>query len=64
MRCDVSTFGELHKAVNDYQARGTSEPMVLVIHAPARMVYRFIINMHGIVRQECDARGEAREDDL
>lgn len=61
MRFDVSSFGELDHAIHNYNAAETSEPLILVLHTPDRTVFRFIINQHGIARQECTATGDARE---
>jgi hypothetical protein len=62
VRYDVSTLGALDRAMLDYQAAGTSEPMILVFHTPGQIVYRFIVNEHGIERQECNAKGDERND--
>ena len=64
MRFDVSVWGELDRAVHDYRESMTLEPLILVLHTPGRIVYRFIIGDHGIERQECTARGDALSHDL
>lgn len=61
MRCDVSTFGELDRAVHDYREKVSAEPLVLVLHTPGEIAYRFIIGEHGIARQDCDRKGDLRE---
>ena len=61
MRFDVSNLGELDHAMHNYNAAATSEPLVLVFRTPGQIVYRFIVNPHGIERQECDQSGAARE---
>jgi hypothetical protein len=61
MRCDVSTFAELDTAVHDYREKVTTEPLILVLHTPGEIAYRFIVGQHGIARQDCNARGDARE---
>jgi len=60
MRCDVRTFGELDRAVHDYREAMLIEPLILVLHTPGEIAYRFIIGQHGIARQDCDVRGDAR----
>ena len=64
MRFNVYNLGELDGAMGDYKAAKTSEPLILVLHTPGQIAYRFIVNRHGIVRQECDAKGDPRYDDL
>jgi hypothetical protein len=64
VRFDVKNWPELDKAVYNYRASTKSEPMILVFHTPGQTAFRFIINQHGIVRQECDSKGETRYDDL
>lgn len=61
MRFDVSTWPELDTAVHDYREAVSSEPLILVLHTPGEVVYRFIIGQHGIARQECNAKGDERE---
>jgi hypothetical protein len=61
MRFDVSTWAELETAVQDYRKAASFEPLILVLITPGQIAYRFIIGQHGIARQDCDARGEARE---
>ena len=62
MRRDVSSFGELDRAVHDYRGEAMpSEPLILVLHTPGQVVYRFIVNEHAIAKQECTATGDARE---
>lgn len=64
MRCDVSTWGEMDRAVHDYResvTTETTEPLILVLHTPGQITYRFIVGEHGIERQGCNARGDARE---
>jgi hypothetical protein len=60
MRCDVSTFPELDRAVHNYRERVTVEPLILVLHTPGQIAFRFIIGQHGIARQECFANGDER----
>jgi hypothetical protein len=64
MRFDVSTQGELDSAMRDFKAAKTTEPMILVLHTPGQIAYRFIVNPHGIVRQECDVKGDPRDHDV
>jgi hypothetical protein len=62
MRFDVSNLGQLDRALHDYSAAATPEPLILVLHTPGEIAFRFIVNQHGIVRQGCDRRGDARSD--
>ena len=61
MRFDVNNLGELERAMHDYIAAASAEPLILVLHTPGGIPYRFIVNEHGIVRQECNQRGDERE---
>jgi hypothetical protein len=63
MRCDVSTWGELDRAVHDYRegAIGINEPLILVLHTPGQIAFRFIVGQHGITRQDCNLNGDERE---
>lgn len=56
MRADVRTLHELHDAAN--LALDRRESLVLVLHTPGGQVYRFIVNVHGLERQECTKTGE------
>jgi hypothetical protein len=62
MRFDVQNLGDLDRAMQSYNTAATSVPMILVVHTPGKVLYRFIFNDHGIERQECDLRGNARDD--
>lgn len=61
MRFDVSTWPDLDNAIHDYREEVTEEPLILVLHTPGQIVYRFIVGRHGIARQECNAKGDPRE---
>jgi hypothetical protein len=61
MRRDVSTWPELDRAIHDYSMAASSEPLILVLHTPGDIAYRFIVGQHGIARQDCNATGDARE---
>lgn len=61
MRFDVKTWGELDRAVHDFREAVSAWPMILVLHTPGEIAYRFIVGEHGIARQDCNARGDARE---
>ena len=60
MRCDATTWAELDRGVHDYRELVTTEPLILVLHTPGEIAFRFIIGQHGIVRQDCDKKGNAR----
>jgi hypothetical protein len=64
MRFDVKDWGELDRAVHDYREKMTTEPLILVLHTPGQITYRFIVGDHGIERQECTAKGDALSHDL
>ena len=57
MRFDVPDFDALKRAIDAYDTMDKSEPMILVLHTPGRILYRFLIGEHGIIRQECNATG-------
>ena len=62
MRADVSNWAQLDQAVYNHRAAAASDdPLILVIHTPGDVLFRFIVAKHGIIRQECDIKGEARE---
>jgi hypothetical protein len=46
----------------DYKEAASTEPMILVLHTPGQIAYRFIVNQHGIERQDCNDKGDARSD--
>jgi len=58
MRCDVRTFAELEKAVQTYRTMAAIEPLILVLHTPGEIAFRFIIGQYGIARQDCNLRGD------
>ena len=64
MRADVSKWADLDKAIRDQRAVATTEPFILVLHTPGQIAFRFIVNQHGIVREECDVKGDPRNHDL
>lgn len=64
MRFDVKNWPEMDRATHDYRESMSSEPLILVLHTPGQVVYRFIVGQHGIARQGCDQKGDAREDDV
>lgn len=60
MRVDVANVLEMANALEHYATTvADQEPLVLVIHTPGGVLYRFICNHHGIERQECTKTGEA-----
>lgn len=61
MRFDVENLGELDRAMHDYKAAATAETLIVVFHTPGNLTFRFIIGQHGIERQDCDPKGDARE---
>lgn len=61
MRCDAYTWAELDRGIHDYREAVTVEPLILVLHTPGEIAYRFIIGQHGIARQDCNKRGDVRE---
>lgn len=60
MRCDATTWAELDRCVYNYRSVASSEPLILVLHTPGEIAYRFIIGQYGIARQDCDKRGDER----
>lgn len=61
MRFDVKTWPELDRAIHDYREEVTTAPLILVLHTPGEIAYRFIIGTHGIERQQCDRTGAVYE---
>lgn len=61
MRFDVKTWPELDRAIHDYREAMSSEPLILVFHASLDTTFRFIIGQHGIIRQECNPKGDLLE---
>ena len=52
MRFDVSTLEELILAMHKYNAADKKETVILVLHTPGQIAFRFLMNKHGIERQE------------
>ena len=56
MRINVHNLRELKDGVNDSDI---GDVLVLVLFTSGNQAYRFIVNRHGLERQECTRTGEA-----
>jgi hypothetical protein len=61
MRFDISNFEALRNAVTVFAQGDREEALVLVLRTPGGIPYRFIVNEHGIEKQQCGSTGEAIE---
>lgn len=57
MRINVHNLRELISGVNDADL---GDVLVLVLFTAGNQAYRFIVNQHGLERQECTREGEAQ----
>jgi hypothetical protein len=55
MRFDIANWKDLRQAVQ--QMDKTGEPKVLVFVTPGGIFHRFVINDHGVEKQDCDKTG-------
>jgi len=61
MRFDVSNFTALRNACTVFDGSEKKESMILILHTPGGIPYRFIINEFGIEKQQCTKTGEGME---
>lgn len=58
MRLDVTNLGELCEGVEHYATVAGDEPLILVLHTAGNQAFRFILNQHGLDREQCTNKGE------
>ena len=58
MRFDCYNFADICAAADVYRGSTKPEPFIFVIHTPGQETYRFLVNLYGIVREQCNRKGD------